>query len=67
MKMSMTYIGDKVTDTSNTVVVWVQLGVGGKKNKYNFFPSKFTNLLNSLHRSVEDIGTYAKNPCSRLM
>ena len=67
MKMSMTYIGDKVTDTSNTVVVWVQLGVGGKKNKYNFFPSKLTNLLNSLHRSVEDIGTYAKNPCSRLM
>lgn len=33
MKMPMTYIGDKVTDTANTVTVWVQLEVRGKKNK----------------------------------
>ena len=33
----MTYIGDKVTDTANTVVVWVQLGVrGGKKTSTTF-------------------------------
>lgn len=66
--MSMTYTGDKVTDTANTAMVWVSVrSWGGEKNKYNFLPSKFTNLLNSLRRSVEDTGMYTKNPCSRLL
>lgn len=34
----MTYIGDKVTDTANTVVVWVQLGVRGEKKQVQLFP-----------------------------
>ena len=36
MKMPMTYIGDKVTDTANTVTVWVQLEVRGKKTSKIF-------------------------------
>lgn len=40
MKMSMTYTGDKVTDTANTAMVWVSVRSWGGWKQVQFSPIK---------------------------